>query len=71
MKLLKLDWLESEDFDRVMYAYRSAPTSDRAWVIRSFEAVKQYIRDQVPEIDAVDEATRIFVESTIARLNGD
>jgi hypothetical protein len=33
-------YLDSEEFDSVAYAYRTAPSTDQAWVLRAFEDVK-------------------------------
>lgn len=39
--------LDSEAFNAVMYRYRMAPTTDPKGVLGAFEAVQQFLRDEL------------------------
>jgi len=40
-----MDWPECEEFYNLMQAYRHAPISDQGLTISSYEAVKEWIRE--------------------------
>ena len=47
------DYLESQDFYDLMQCYRIADQADQANVIRRFEAVKEFIREESVGIDSL------------------
>jgi hypothetical protein len=44
------EWLGSQDFYEVMYAYRTAPMFNQDKVVEAFEKVKTVIRQKVEEV---------------------
>ena len=48
---MNTEWLDGEEFAQAMYAYRCAPITNQAQVIRAFEEVKQFFRAQIAAIE--------------------
>ena len=49
MRLLDNDWPECEEFYNLMQAYRHTPITEQRLTVENYEAVKEWLRNQVKE----------------------